>query len=124
MVEYLKTAVKEEQYYCRTLSNGTIKVNTSTSDSYRKLIKLLRQDNIIFNTYQLREERAYRVVIRNLHPSIPTETIKEEIAKYGQYSNKYTTSCDQGAPSNAFCGPGNQKKITKPYTTLTSYATL
>jgi hypothetical protein len=74
MVEYLTTAVKEEQYYCKTLSNDTIKVTTGTSDSYRKLIKLLRQDNIVFHTYQLREERAYRMVIRNLQPSIPTET--------------------------------------------------
>ncbi|PNF38076.1 hypothetical protein B7P43_G18153 [Cryptotermes secundus] len=82
MVEYLTTSVKEEQYYCKTLSNGTIRVNTSTSDSYRRLIKLLHQDKIVYHTYQLREERAYRVVIRNLHPSIPAETIKQEIVKH------------------------------------------
>jgi hypothetical protein len=35
MVEYLTTAVKQEQYYCKTISNGTIKVSTSTSDSYK-----------------------------------------------------------------------------------------
>ena len=83
MVEYLTTAVKEEQYYCKTQSNGTIRVNTSTSDSYRRLIKLLQHDNIVYHTYQLREERAYRVVIRYLHPSIPAEAIKQEIVKHG-----------------------------------------
>jgi hypothetical protein len=36
----------------------------------------------VFRTYQLREERAYRVVILFLHPSIPTETIQQEIAKH------------------------------------------
>jgi hypothetical protein len=87
MVKYLTTA---EQYYCETPSNGTIKVNTSTSDSCRKLIKLLRQDNIVFHTYQLREERAYRVVIRNLHPSIPTETMKQEIAKHDHTARNVT----------------------------------
>lgn len=83
MIEYLTSAVEEEQYYCKSLANGTIKINVITTESYRRLIKLLQQDNIVHHTYQIREERAYRVVIRNLHPSIPMETIKQEIAKYG-----------------------------------------
>jgi hypothetical protein len=108
MVEYPTTAVKEEQYYCKTLLNGTIKVNTSTSDSCRKLIKLLRQDNIIFHTYQLREERANRVVIRNLHPSIRTETIKQEIAKHGHAARNVTNTRhrEQGVEENIWTKEG------------------
>jgi hypothetical protein len=107
MVEYLTTAVKEDQHYCKTLSNGKTKVNISTLDSYGKLIKLLRQD-IIFHTYQLREERAYRVDIRNLHPSFPTETIKQEIAKHGHTVRNVTNTRhrEQGVEENIWTKEG------------------
>jgi len=32
-----------------------------------------------YHTYQLKEERAFRVVIRHLHPTTPPEAIKEEL---------------------------------------------
>jgi hypothetical protein len=39
MVEHLATTIEEEQYYCEALSNGPIKINVTTPESYRKLIK-------------------------------------------------------------------------------------
>jgi hypothetical protein len=38
MVEHLATTIGEEQYYCKALSDETIKINLTTSESYRKLI--------------------------------------------------------------------------------------
>jgi hypothetical protein len=81
MVEHLATTVEEEQYYCKALSNETIKINVTTPDSYWKLIKQLQQEKIVHHTYQIREEREYRVVIRNLHHSVAMGGIKEEIEK-------------------------------------------
>lgn len=83
MVEYLASTIEEEQYYCKALSNETIKINVTTAESYRKLIRQLQQDKVVHHTYQIREERAYRVVLRNLHHSIPTEEIKQELEKQG-----------------------------------------
>jgi hypothetical protein len=42
MVKHLATTI-EEQYYCKSLSNVTIKINVTTSESYRKLIRELKQ---------------------------------------------------------------------------------
>lgn len=75
--------LEKEQYYTMAMLNDTIKINPLTPDSYRKLTKHLRDENIIHHTYQLKEERAYRVAIRNLHHSISTDIIKEELAELG-----------------------------------------
>ena len=67
MVKYLAGTLEEEQYYCKALRNETVKINVNTSDTYRRLVKRLQEDNIVHHTYQIRDERAYRVVLRNLH---------------------------------------------------------
>ena len=83
MVKYLAVTLEEEQYYCVSLPNETVKINVNSPDSYRELVKRLRADNIVHHTYQIRNERAYRVVIRNLHHSLPLHDIKAEIEALG-----------------------------------------
>jgi len=83
MVSYLTATLEEEQYYCKALTDETIKINVSTSDSYRSLIKRLHADNVIHHTYQPRGERAYRVVLRHLHHSIHPDIIKGELEDLG-----------------------------------------
>ena len=60
-----------------------IKINVSTSDSYRRLIKQFQADNVVNHTYQPRGERAYRVVLRHLHLSIHPDVIKSELECLG-----------------------------------------
>jgi len=83
MVKYLTETLEEVQYYCKALPNETVKINVNTSDSYRRLIKRLQDDKIVHHTYQVREERAYRVVLRNLHHSIPPNDIQAELETLG-----------------------------------------
>lgn len=82
MVNNFSQVVGEETYYTRTLPNDTVKITTHTIDTYRKLIRHLKEENIVHHTYQIKEERAYRVVIRD-HHSIPVTDIKEELEKIG-----------------------------------------
>jgi hypothetical protein len=82
MTAYLSTII-EEQYHCKVISNDTIKIYVATPDSYRKLIKHLQEDKIIYHTYQMKQERAYRIVIRNLHYSTPIAQITAELEKQG-----------------------------------------
>lgn len=83
MVSYLTATLEEEQYYCKALTDETVKINVYTSDSYRRLIKQFQADNVIHHTYQPRGERAYRVVLRHLHHSIRPEVIKNELEGLG-----------------------------------------
>jgi hypothetical protein len=43
-VKHLATTIEEDQYYCKALSNETTKINVTTSESYRKLIRQLQQE--------------------------------------------------------------------------------
>lgn len=83
MLQTIETTLQRKEFICKTLSNNKIKINTSTINAYRKLNHLLKQNNIAFYTYQPREERSYRVVIKNIHQSVPTQDIKEALQELG-----------------------------------------
>jgi hypothetical protein len=51
----------------------------NTPETYRKLIQHVRHEKIIHPTYQIKQETAYRIVIRDLHHSIPMSDIIEEL---------------------------------------------
>jgi hypothetical protein len=74
---------EEETYQCKILRNDTVKIKTPNPDTYRKLIHHLNSNIIIHHTYQMKQDRAYRVVIRNLHYSMSIDEIKEELKKKG-----------------------------------------
>jgi hypothetical protein len=74
---------ENETYIAKALPNNTIKIMPNTPETYRKLIQHVRDEKIIHHTYQLKQERAYRIVIRDLHHSIPTSDIAEELNKKG-----------------------------------------
>lgn len=57
--------------------------NTNTEDAYHRLVQLLKSNKIAYHTYQPREERSYRVVIKNIHNSIPAHDIKEALEELG-----------------------------------------
>lgn len=83
MVENLAEVTADETYFTKALANNTIKINPQTADTYRKLIRHLREANIVHHTYQLKQERPYRVVIRGLHHSVPSSDIETELEKKG-----------------------------------------
>jgi hypothetical protein len=64
-----------QQYEIKALAQNQVKVQPKTSDSYRIITKALAERNTQFHTYKLKEERAYRVVLKNMHYSIdPAES--------------------------------------------------
>lgn len=67
-----------DNFVCKA-SADKLKIQTSNPDSYRTLVRYLKEEEAQFHTYQLREDKPLRIVIRNLHPSTPTDTIKEEL---------------------------------------------
>lgn len=83
MINNLAEVTADETYHTKALANEIVKINAHTIDTYRKLVRHLRDENIIHHTYQVKEERAYRVVIRNLHHSVPLEDIKQDLSKAG-----------------------------------------
>jgi hypothetical protein len=70
-------------YEVKALAKNQVKVQPKTSESYRLITKALLDRNTQFHTYKLKEERTYRVVLKNMHYSIAPEDIKTEIEKLG-----------------------------------------
>lgn len=83
MVIQIRNCLEDEQYTTKSLANNTIRINCNIAESYRKLIRYFKEENIIHHSYQLKEDRAYRVVIKHLHNSIPTADIADELTKLG-----------------------------------------
>lgn len=83
MVKKFKPVIEDKQYITKCLANNTIKIICDTPDTYRQLIKLMRENNIIHHTYQLKEERAFRIVIKYLHYTTDITEIKQELTTIG-----------------------------------------
>ncbi len=75
--------IDNAKFTTKALANGVVKINVETVESYRKLVKEFRTKNVAFYTYQLKSERAFKVVIRHLHHSVKPEDIKLAIEEEG-----------------------------------------
>jgi hypothetical protein len=67
-----------DNFLCKSSLDCT-KMQTATPDSYRTLIHFLKDQKAQYHTYQLKEDKPKRAVIRNLHPSTSTDLIKNEL---------------------------------------------
>jgi len=72
----------EEQYTTRSLANDTIKSACLASDTYRTLARYMRHNGIIHHSYQPKEERSYRVVIKYVHHSVDVQVLRDEISQH------------------------------------------
>lgn len=66
-----------------TQRNGKIRVMCASPDKYRELVRYCKAHNYPFNTYQLKNERAFRCVIEGLHNSTSTAYVKTQLEKEG-----------------------------------------
>lgn len=63
---------------CKLIQTG-IQVDPATEDDYRKLSKVLKDEQVQFYTYQLRSEKKLKVVLRGITQEISEEMIKEDL---------------------------------------------
>lgn len=74
--------VGSENFFFKS-SSKDLKIQTSKPDHYRVIIHFLKESDAQYHTYQPREEKSFRIVIRNLHPSTPTVDIGIAIEEEG-----------------------------------------
>ncbi|KAL4132606.1 hypothetical protein QTP88_009730 [Uroleucon formosanum] len=85
----IKELIKCDNFSCKSSING-IKLSTETAESYRSVIQFLQENKADFHTYQLKQEKAYRVVLRNLHHTTPINVIKNELESLGHTARNIT----------------------------------
>lgn len=81
--ELIGKTLEKSLYSYKIVTKNQLRVTCSNIEAYKTLIKLVREKNIIGHTFTCKDERPYRIVIRNLHSSTPTEAIKEAIESTG-----------------------------------------
>ncbi|XP_024082360.1 uncharacterized protein LOC112126789 [Cimex lectularius] len=78
----VKNLVGKNGFTCKARVQDTI-VYARSVDAYRTIIRYLKTQKAEYHTYQLQEDKAFRVVMRHLHYSTPPELIKEELENIG-----------------------------------------
>ena len=76
--ELLNTIAKDK-YLVKTLHNDQVRVQPTESSVYTIIIKALMDNNTEFHTYKPRQDRSFRVVLKNIHPSTDLNDIKKEL---------------------------------------------
>jgi len=79
----LLNAIVPYKYLVKTLSNEQVRVQPTESSIYTTIIKALIEKQTEFHTYKPRQDRSFRVVFRNLHPSTEIQDIKRALMEKG-----------------------------------------
>lgn len=72
-----------EEFILKALGDEQVKIQPKTGETYTKITKALIQKNTQFHTYQSKQQRCFRVALKNLHPSTDVEEIKNNIQLLG-----------------------------------------
>jgi hypothetical protein len=83
MIKSISEVAEDEQYFTKSMANNVIKLTCSTADTYRNFVKHFKEKGMYYHTYQLMEEKAYRVVLKYLHHTTEVEDIQQELFALG-----------------------------------------
>lgn len=83
MVTVVESVLSKNEYFYKCLAQNKVRINPQTPEAYRKLVKKLSDIKVGFHTYQLKQERAFRVALKNMHFSTDTDDLKSAIESFG-----------------------------------------
>jgi hypothetical protein len=75
--------VSGDDFELKVLNGNQVKVQPKTADKYRAIIHALIEKHTEFHTYQLKENRCFRTVLRGMHYSTDVEDIKSATELHG-----------------------------------------
>lgn len=79
------TLIGADNFFVKSNANN-LKIQTQNSDSYKATVKFLKEKDFEFHTFQAHEEKSFRVVIRNIHPTTSLVEIGIAINEIGPFS--------------------------------------
>lgn len=75
--------IANEEYIIKILRDEEVKIQPKSTQAYTNIIKELQKKGTEFHTYKLKQERSFRMVLKNIHPSTSTEDLKVAIEDLG-----------------------------------------
>lgn len=83
MIANISKVINPSEFTYKSFKDGQVRLMTKTIGSYRTVVKHFDEKLIKYHTYQLKQERAYRIVVKNLHFTTPIDDIKSCIENEG-----------------------------------------
>lgn len=83
MMSDVTNVISASEFNYKCLKDGQIRLMVKTVDAYRNVVKHLEVKKINFHSYQLKQERAYRIVLKGLHFTTDVDDIKKELSDLG-----------------------------------------
>lgn len=78
----LLDSIAENEYTLKVLPNNSVKIQPNQSENYVSIVEQLKVKKTQFHKYQQKEEKNYKVVLRNMHPSVDKKELSVAIEEY------------------------------------------
>lgn len=65
------------------MNNNQLKINVNSETEYRELTKTMNETKQQWHTYENKQDRPIRIMVRDMHPTCDTEEIKAELEQKG-----------------------------------------
>ena len=74
--------IAENNYTLKILFNNEVKIIPNSSEKYLPIIEELKKKKTEFYTYQRKQDKSYKTVLRHIHPSVDTGEIEKAIEEH------------------------------------------
>ena len=118
MIHSINEVAEAEQFYTKSLANNVIKITCLTPETYRSLIKHFKETDVYYRTYQIKEEKAYTVILKYLHYTTEIEDIRQDLLQQGRVARNIVNVRHRitKEPLNLFLLTSNRLGTTKMFT--------
>jgi hypothetical protein len=83
LYEKLKYIMAEKAFQIKLMNGDNMKINVADEESYRRLTRMLLEETIPWHSYENKQNRPTKVMVKRLHSSCKPEKIVEELCKRG-----------------------------------------
>lgn len=104
LVDLIKNSPDTISFNITNMQDGGVRIKCGDPESYSRLLCLLEQHNIQLHTHQPQGDKGFRVVIKKLHATTPTDQIRSYLAELG-FNARYVSVIKHrftGKPFNMF----------------------
>lgn len=75
----LLDVIAKDEYTLKALQDDQVKIQPSSADKYLPIIEALKSKKTEFYTYQRKQDRNFKVILRNMHASVDIQLLTQEI---------------------------------------------
>lgn len=83
LTELLETVAEKDEFTYKIVNRNQLRISSIHIEAYKRLIAIVRENNLVGHTFNQKDQRCYRLIIKNLHHTTPHTAIQEEIEKTG-----------------------------------------